>query len=225
MNICFSNRRDAGQMLARKLLVIGLVGHPVVLALPRGGVPVAFEVALRFDASLDVVTTRKLGVPGHEEVAMGAIATGGFRYINRDVVDLLKIPSDVIDAVADAEERELHRRESYYRQSSAPPCVEGRLVIVVDDGIATGSTMLVAVNAVKSAGAASIVAAAPVAARDALTALRKAADRVVVLSTPEPFHGVGRWYQDFSQVTDAEVQEYLRMSHEAELFHHPTSTR
>lgn len=220
MNFCFSNRRHAGQMLARKLVVIGLTGNPLVLALPRGGVPVAFEIALRFDATLDVFTVRKLGVPGQEELAMGAIATGGYRYLNKEVVDLLKIPADVIDAVGDTEERELHRREQYYRQTSAPPCVEGRLVIVVDDGIATGSTMLVAVNALRSAGAASIVAAAPVAARSAVTALRKVADRVMILSTPEPFYGVGRWYQDFSQVTDDEVREYLRMSHESVLLHH-----
>jgi predicted phosphoribosyltransferase len=220
MNICFSNRRHAGEMLARKLLVIGIVGNPVILALPRGAVPVAFEIALRFDASLDVLSVRKLGVPGQEELAMGAVATGGFRYINRTVVDLLKISADVIDAVADTEERELHRREQYYRQTSAPPCVEGRLVIVVDDGVATGSTMLAAVNALKCAGAASIIAAAPVAARSAVAALRKVADRVVVLATPDPFYGVARWYQNFSQVTDEEVREFLRTSREAQLMNH-----
>jgi predicted phosphoribosyltransferase len=217
MNVYFSNRRDAGRLLARKIAALGLDPHPIVLGLPRGGLPVAFEVALELDAPLDVFTVRKLGVPGQEELAMGAIATGGIRVLNQQVIDMLRIPADVIDAVGDREEQELRRREQAYRHSSAPPPVEGRLVIMVDDGVATGSTMLAAVNAVKSAGAARVVVAAPVAARSSVAKLRKAADSLVILATPEPFYGVGQFYQDFSPTTDDEVQELLRMAHEREL--------
>lgn len=220
MNIIFSNRRDAGRMLAKKLSVLGLVGNPIILGLPGGGTPIAFEVALALDAELDVFTVQKLGVPGREELAMGAIATGGFRLLNKEVVDLLKIPADVIDAVGDREERELHWQEQQYRHTSASPCVEDRVVIVVDDFIATGATMRVAVNAIKSAGAASVIVASPVGTRSAVAKLRRVADRVVVLSSPELWHGVGRWYQDFSPVTGGEVQELLRMAHERQLMPH-----
>lgn len=220
MNLVYSNRREAGRQLARKLDSLGLRGEPLILGLPRGGVPVAFEVAYALDAPLDVFTVRKLGAPGNEELAMGAIATGGIRVINREVVEMLKIPAETIDAVGDKEERELRRREQAYRHTSAPPAVQDRLVILVDDGIATGTTMLAAVNAVKSAGAAQIVVAAPVAARSSVAKLRKAADRVVVLSTPEPFYGVGQFYQDFAPTTDEEVQDLLRVAHERHLMAH-----
>ncbi len=214
MTFLFPNRRDAGRGLARKVRALRLHGNPVVLGLPRGGVPVAFEIALALDAPLDVFTVRKLGAPNHEELAMGAIATGGIRVLNQEVIEDLRIPTDIIDAVGDKEERELHRREHVYRQTSAPPAIEGRLVLLVDDGIATGSTMLAAVNAVKSAGAARVIIAAPVAAKTAVAKLCGEVDHIVVLATPEPFYGVGQFYQDFSATTDDEVLELLRTAHE-----------
>jgi len=210
MNILFANRREAGRLLARKLRSLDLPGPLLVLGLPRGGVPVAFEIALELDAPLDVFTVRKLGVPGHEELAMGAIATGGIRVLNPEVIEMLKIPSDVIDAVGDKEERELHRREHVYRHASASPDIERRLAILVDDGIATGATMLAAANAVRSAGAAEIVIAAPVAARQSVPKLRKVSDQVVVLSKPDSFYSVGEFYQDFSPTADDEVIDLLR---------------
>jgi predicted phosphoribosyltransferase len=193
-----------------------LPGDPL-LGLPRGGVPVAFEIALALNAPLDVFIVRKLGVPGQEELAMGAIATGGIRVLNMDVVNGLRIPADVIDAVGDREEVELRRRERYYREDQPLAVFKNRFVILTDDGIATGSTMLAAIRAIKDARAARVLVAAPVAARSTVAKLRKAADDVVVLSTPEPFHGVGQWYQDFSQTTDEEVRELLRFAHEREL--------
>ncbi len=217
MTMIFSNRREAGLLLGRKLHSLKLGGDPLVLALPRGGVPVAFEIALELDVPLDVFTVRKLGVPGHEELAMGAIATGGIRVLNEEVVEGLNIPADVIDAVGDREEIELHRREQSYRHDSEPPDVRDRFVILVDDGIATGSTMLAAIQAVKSGGAAYVLVATPVAPRSTVSKLRKAADQVLVLSTPEPFHGVGQWYQDFAQTTDDEVRELLRIASERQL--------
>jgi predicted phosphoribosyltransferase len=219
MNMIFSARREAGFMLGRKLRSLKLGRDPLVLALPRGGVPVAFEIALELDAPLDVFTVRKLGVPGHEELAMGAIATGGIRVLNAEVVEGLKISPDVIDAVAEREEIELHRREQSYRQDSAAPDVTNRFVILVDDGIATGSTMLAAIQAVQNGGAAHVLVATPLAPRSTVAKLRKAADQVVVLSTPEPFHGVGQWYQDFAQTTDDEVREFLRIANERRLEH------
>ena len=219
MNAIFSNRREAGFMLARKLHSLKLGRDSLVLALPRGGVPIAFEIALELDAPLDVFTVRKLGVPGHEELAMGAIASGGIRVLNADVVEGLNISQDVIDAVADREEIELHRREQSYRQDSAPPDVKDRFLILVDDGIATGSTMLAAIQAVQSGGAAHVFVATPLAPRSTVSKLRKTADQVVVLSTPEPFHGVGQWYEDFAQTTDSEVREFLRIANERHLEH------
>lgn len=219
MKMIFANRREAGFLLARKLRSLSVPCDPLVLGLPRGGVPVAFEVALELDAPLDVFTVRKLGVPGHEELAMGAIATGGIRVLNEHVVDGLHIPADVIDAVGDREEEELHRRESAYRHTRNPPEVKGRFVILVDDGVATGSTMLAAIKAVKSAGASYVMVATPVSPRDTQAKLRHAADEVVVLSTPEPFHGVGQWYQDFSQTADDEVRDLLRMADERHFEH------
>ena len=216
MNIFFSNRREAGHLLGRKLMAIGASREALVLGLPRGGVPVAFEVALELDACLDVFTVRKLGVPGNEELAMGAIATGGIRVLNSEVIGSLHISVEDLEKVADKEGRELHWREQAYRNTSAPPPVRGRQAILVDDGIATGTTMAAAVNAVKSAGAAQIIVAAPVAARESVSKLRKTADRVVTLSIPDPFYNVGRFYQDFSPTTDEEVKELLRIAAERE---------
>jgi predicted phosphoribosyltransferase len=217
MNAIFANRRQAGFLVGREILSLNLPPDPLVLGLPRGGIPVAFEIALALNAPLDVLIVRKLGVPGHEELAMGAIATGGIRVLNMDVVSGLRIPADVIDAVGDREEVELRRRETYYRPDHPLPVVKNRFVILADDGIATGSTMLAAIRAMKNAEAAHVLVAAPVAARSTLAKLRKVADDVLVLSIPEPFYGVGQWYQDFTQTTDEEVRELLRAAHEREL--------
>jgi putative phosphoribosyl transferase len=219
MNTVFSNRREAGALLARRVHSAKLGGEPLVLALPRGGVPVAFEIAMELDAPFDVFTVRKLGVPGHEELAMGAIATGGIRVLNEDVVDGLNISPEMIEAVAQREEVELRRREQAYRQESGAPDVRDRFVILVDDGIATGSTMLAAIQAVKTGGAAHVLVATPVAPRSTVAKLRKAADQVMVLSTPEPFHGVGQWYHDFEQTTDDEVREFLRIANQRHVEH------
>ncbi len=181
----------------------------LVLALPRGGVPVAYEVAKQIGAPLDVFLVRKLGVPGYEELAMGAIATGGVRVINEDVVRQLDIPCEVIDLVAAEEQRELERRERAYHDDRPPPDVKGRTVILIDDGLATGSTMRAAAAALRKQGPARIVIAVPVAAAQTCDEFREEVDEILCAVTPEPFRGVGLWYQDFSQTTDAEVRELL----------------
>lgn len=182
----------------------------VVLALPRGGVPVAYPVAKAIHAPLDIIIVRKLGVPGNRELAMGAIASGGVRIINHDIVRLLNISQFAIDAVAAEEQREIERREQLYREGWPALDVHGRTVIVVDDGIATGATMRAAVRALKERHARHIVAAAPTAAPDAHKMLQGEADEVVCLATPDPYIAVGRWYEDFTQTTDQQVTELLR---------------
>ena len=181
----------------------------VVLGLPRGGIPVGYEVARGLGAPLDVFVVRKLGVPGQEELAMGAIATGGVRVVNRDVVDALHIAPDVLDRSAEAERRELERRERSYRGDRPEPRVEGRTVILVDDGLATGSTMRAAVQALRQQRPARIVVAVPVAASATCEELRREVEDVVCFATPEPFMAVGRFYDDFSQTTDEEVHDLL----------------
>jgi predicted phosphoribosyltransferase len=185
-----------------------------VLALPRGGVPVAYEVARALHAPLDVFLVRKLGVPGHEELAMGAVATGGVRVLNEQVVRGLGIPDSVIDAVASWELEELRRRERLYRGDRRPPDVRGKTVILVDDGLATGSTMLAAVEALRQQQPARIVVAVPIAAPDTCELLRAEVDDVVCAVTPEPFYAVGLWYRDFSQTSDEEVRELLAQAAE-----------
>jgi putative phosphoribosyl transferase len=180
-----------------------------VLALPRGGVPVGLEVARALDAPLDVFLVRKLGVPGQEELAMGAIASGHVRVLNDRVVRMLKIPANVIDAIAAQEQRELDRREREYRDGRLPVAVEGRTVILVDDGLATGSTMRAAVQALRLQRPKEIIIAVPVAAAETCDALRKEVGAVICARTPDPFHAVGLWYEDFSQTTDAEVRDLL----------------
>ena len=181
----------------------------LVLGLPRGGIPVAYEVARGLGAPLDVFVVRKLGVPGHEELAMGAIATGGVRVVNRDVVDALHIPPDVLDRAAVEEARELERREQSYRGERPEPQVGGKTVILVDDGLATGSTMRAAVAALRQQVPARIVVAVPVAAPSTCQELRREVDEIVCFATPEPFMAVGRFYDDFAQTTDEEVTERL----------------
>ena len=205
----FVNRTDAGQRLAKALLAYAGRRDLVVLALPRGGVPVAFEVALLLGAPLDVFVVRKLGVPGHEELAMGAIASGGIRVLNPSVVEGVGVPEDVIEQVTAAEREELQRREREYRGDRPLPDLCGRTVILIDDGLATGATMRAAIAAVRTKDPARIVVAVPTAPYDTCVALRREADDVVCLVTPEPFIAVGGWYDDFRQVSDEEVRGIL----------------
>lgn len=182
----------------------------LVLGLPRGGVPVAYEVARELHAPLDVFLVRKLGVPGQEELAMGAIASGGVRVINEDVVRQLHIPDSVIDAVAKQELRELERRELAYRGDRPSPDVKDRTAILIDDGLATGSTMRAAALALRKQDPAQIVVAVPVAAAQTCDEFRSVVDEIICAVTPERFYGVGLWYEDFSQTSDEEVRELLR---------------
>jgi putative phosphoribosyl transferase len=205
----FRNRLHAGAVLARRLTEYRGRSDVIVLGLPRGGVPVAHEVARQLEAPLDVFLVRKLGVPGQEEVAMGAIATGGVRVINHGVVRALGIPDGVIDRVAAEEQRELERREASYRPGLGPPDVRGRVAILVDDGLATGSTVRAAVAALRPSGAARIVVAVPVASAETCAAFRDEVDEIVCAETPAPFGAVGRFYDDFSQTTDEEVRDLL----------------
>lgn len=205
----FANRREAGRILASLLMKYADRDDVLVLALPRGGVPVGFEVAQALRAPLDVFIVRKLGVPGHDELAMGAIATGGVRVLNDDVVISLELEPEVIDAVAVREEKELARRERIYRGARPAPDVHGRTVILVDDGLATGSTMRAAVAALRKQRPARIVVAVPVAAPETCEEFKTEVDEVICAATPRMFNGVGRWYEDFSQTTDAEVHELL----------------
>jgi putative phosphoribosyl transferase len=205
----FEDRREAGRALEAPLRQYAGRDDVVVLALPRGGVPVAYEVARALDAPLDLFLVRKLGTPGHRELAMGAIASGGVRVLNDDVVRWYGIPQDEIDAVAREEERELRRRELAYREGREPAPIEGRVVILVDDGLATGSTMRAAVKAVRQRQPSRVVVAVPVGARETCDELSAIADEVFCVRTPEPFSAVGQWYLDFDQTTDEEVRRLL----------------
>jgi predicted phosphoribosyltransferase len=201
----FADRREAGRELATLLKPIHRDGTFIVLALPRGGVPVAYEIARELDATLDVFLVRKLGTPGQSELAMGAIASGGTRVINDEVVQALQIPQHMIDAVVAREQSELERRDAVYRQGRALPVLANRTVILVDDGLATGSTMRAAVQAVKQHSPTRVIVAVPVGAPDTCTALREYADEVICAHMPATFSAVGQWYHDFSQTTDDEV--------------------
>ena len=206
----FRNRTDAGRQLAEKLATYADRPDVLVLALPRGGVPVGSEVARALGAPLDAFLVRKLGVPGYEELAMGAVATGGVRVLNDEIVRGLGIVEHVIDVAVAREMEELARREQLYRGGSPPPNVAGRTVILVDDGLATGATMRAAVAALRRQHPARIVVAVPTASPDTREALKAEADDVVCATTPEPFFAVGHWYEDFRQTTDDEVRDLLR---------------
>ena len=209
MKTQFFDRCEAGQFLAENLSNYANREDVLVLALPRGGVPVAAEVAKKLNAPLDVFVVRKLGLPGHPELAMGAIASGGVRVFNGEVVNALRIPDEVMDAVSAEELAELQRREKVYRAGLPPLDVEGKTIIVVDDGIATGSTMLAAVSALRQLNAARIIIAAPVVAASTYREMQHQADEVVAVMIPERFSSVGQWYEDFSQTSDEEVRELL----------------
>jgi predicted phosphoribosyltransferase len=205
----FRDRIEAGRLLAAKLGAYADRQDVLVLALPRGGVPVGYEVARALGAPLDVFIVRKLGVPGHEELAMGAVATGGVRVLNEQILADLDIPDHVIEAVAAREEQELTRRERLYRGNRPAPSVRGRTVILVDDGLATGATMHAAIKALRQQEPARIVVAVPTAAPATCEQLKAEVDEVICAISPEPFYAVGLWYEDFSQTSDEEVRELL----------------
>jgi putative phosphoribosyl transferase len=205
----FRDRTEAGKLLAAKLGRYASRTDVLVLALPRGGVPVAFEVARALNAPLDLFLVRKLGVPGHEELAMGAIASGGGRVLNDEVVEHLRISDELINAVVAEEELELERRERAYRGERPMPAVDGRTVILIDDGVATGSTMRAAVAALRQKSPAHLVVAVPTAAASTASELRAEVDDFVAVIEPEEFFAVGQWYENFSQTTDAEVRALL----------------
>jgi putative phosphoribosyl transferase len=211
----YENRRAAGVELASRLSQFRARDDVVVLALPRGGVPVAFEVARALDALLDVFLVRKLGVPGHRELAMGAIASGGIRVLNDDVVAWYRIPQAVIDAVATEEQRELERRERAYRQDRIPVPLKERVVLLVDDGLATGSTMKAAVQAVRAHTPSRVVIAVPVGSRETCRELEAFADEIICVRMPDHFAAVGQWYRDFSQTADEEVRRLLNAASRA----------
>jgi putative phosphoribosyl transferase len=215
MNRPFRDRRAAGRLLAEQLDKYAGRDDVIVLALPRGGVPVASEVARALGAPLDVFLVRKLGVPGHEELALGAIASGGVRLLNADVVRGLRIPPAVIDQVAATERAELDRREREYRGNRPAPDVRGKTVILVDDGLATGVSMHAAVAALRQQEPARIVVAVPLAAPSTCEEFQDEVDEVVCAQTPAPFYAVGLWYEDFTQTSDEEVRDLLaRAAHD-----------
>jgi putative phosphoribosyl transferase len=205
----FRNRSDAGRELAKALSAYHGRTDLVVLALPRGGVPVGYEVAIALDAPLDVFLVRKLGLPGHEELAMGAIASGGVRVLNDQVMSIARVSPETLEAVAAREQRELERREREYLPDRPRPDILGRTVILVDDGLATGATMRAAAAAVRARKPTRLVVGVPVGAPETCDELRAEVDDVVCVMTPDPFLGVGRWYDDFTQTTDDEVRRLL----------------
>jgi putative phosphoribosyl transferase len=205
----FQNRRDAGRILGELVRRAVNDTSPLVLGLPRGGVPVAFEVARALGAELDVFVVRKLGMPGEEELALGAIASGGVRVLNRDLITYLHVPDSIIEEVTHRERTELERREHAFRRNRPSAQVAGRAVILVDDGLATGATMLAATRALRPLGARKIVIAVPVAAPATCKEFEAEVEQVICAATPERFGAVGNWYEDFSQTTDEEVRALL----------------
>jgi putative phosphoribosyl transferase len=218
----FKNRADGGRKLAARLTRYANRGDVLVLALPRGGVPVAYEVSKELKAPLDVFLVRKLGVPGYEELAMGAIASGGVRVINEELVNYLGIPEEVIDSIAAVEQRELERRAVAYRDDRPAPNVKDCVVILIDDGLATGSTMRAAAASLRLKKPRRIVVAVPVSSPETCEEFRSEVDEIVCAVTPQHFQGVGLWYEDFSQTSDEEVRELLKRA--AQQAHHVASS-
>ncbi len=210
----FFNRRDAGRELSRKLLKYANRSNVIALGLPRGGIPVAYEVAIELHAPLDVFLVRKLGLPGREELAIGAIASGGIQILNQDIIDAIGINQTMIDLVIKRESRELQRREEQYRGDRPAPDLYDRTVILIDDGLATGASMLAAVHGVRAQNPSQIVAAVPAAAPQAIDLLQPEADEIVYVIAPHMFEGVGKWYDDFSQTTDEEVRSLLEAANQ-----------
>jgi putative phosphoribosyl transferase len=208
----FRDRRDAGRKLAKKLSAYANQSDVVVLALPRGGVPVAYEVALALNAPLDIFTVRKLGLPGHEELAMGAIATGGARVINQDIVRTFNVPRGVVETVAKQELKELERRERVFRGDRMMREIHDKTAILIDDGLATGASMQVAIMGLRAKDPARIIVAVPTAPLETCEVFKQLVDEMICGTTPEPFYGVSRWYEDFSQTTDEEVQTLLEQA-------------
>src|SRR5205823_3186760 len=205
----FVNRTDAGRELAAELTRYSSRSDVLVLGLPRGGVPVAFEIAIALDAPLDVFVVRKLGLPGHEEFGIGAIASGGVRVVDESVLRAYGVDSRTLEEITEREQRELERRERRYRDDRPFPAIQDRVVILVDDGLATGSTMRAAVAALRAEGPREIVVAVPVGAPETCSAMARLADDVVCLMTPEPFYAVGLWYENFEQTDDDEVHDLI----------------
>lgn len=210
MSARFENREEAGRILAAKLMIYANRPETIVLALPRGGVPIGYEIARALNLPLDVMIVRKLGVPGHEELAMGAIASGGVRVLNRSVIESLRIPPDSLEAVEKREALELMRREATYRGNRNPIPLKGKTIILVDDGVATGSTMRVAISALREQRVGRIIVATPVAPPTVRWEMESLVEDFVALVMPEDFFGVGQWYDDFTQVSDDTVYELLR---------------
>jgi putative phosphoribosyl transferase len=212
----YRDRSEAGRQLAAALTKYADQPNVLVLALPRGGVPVGYEVSRALHAPLDLLLVRKLGFPGNEELAMGAVAQGGEPVFNQDVITMVDLPQGVIDAVLARERQELARRERVYRDDAPPPPIADHTVILVDDGLATGATMRAAVRAARAQHAGRVVVAVPVSAETTCGELSDEVDEMVCLDTPEPFYAVGMWYQDFPQLTDEDVRNLLRRAHEEE---------
>ncbi|HEY2139510.1 MAG TPA: phosphoribosyltransferase [Chthoniobacterales bacterium] len=209
MRTTFRDRTEAGQLLAERLVAEGPHPNAIILALPRGGVPVGFEIATRLGLPLDVFVVRKLGVPGQSELAMGAIASGGIRVLNEDVLRAMPHAAATVDAVTTEETYEVERRERDYRQGRPPPEITGRVIILVDDGLATGATMLAAVSALRQKDPSKIVVAVPVCPPETLGEIERVADETVILFAPDWFRGVGQFYENFSQVSDETVRLLL----------------
>lgn len=209
MKAYYHDRSEAGKVLATKLTAYAHRRDVLLLALPRGGVPVAAEVAKALHVPLDVFVVRKLGVPGREELAMGALAAGGIRVLNPEVVQMLQIPTQVIDIITEREQREIARREQLYRDGRPLPSVRDRVVVLIDDGLATGATMRAAARVLRQQQPARLIVAVPVAAPSVCKEFQAEVDEVICVKTPEPFYGVGYWYEHFSQTTDQEVHDLL----------------
>ena len=208
----FRDRTEAGQVLAQHVIASVSDENPLVLALPRGGVPVGFEIAQALHAELDIFIVRKLGLPGREELAIGAIASGGVRVLNHDLIRELHLSDELITRVSVREQQELERREQLYRENRTPIPVEGRTVVLVDDGLATGASMMAGARALRPRNPSRIVVAVPVSAPETCRRFQTEVDQIICAATPEPFGAVGEWYSDFSQTSDQEVRKLLELS-------------